>query len=76
MKEAGRCAASTVVAVLAAAVLSCGSVTGTATAVPSERPVEAAGPVTVTYVVDGDTIKVRDAGGRDNTVRLVGIDTP
>jgi micrococcal nuclease len=30
----------------------------------------------VTYVVDGDTIKVRDTGGHDSTVRLIGVDTP
>jgi len=31
---------------------------------------------TVTYVVDGDTVHVRVSGGRDERVRLIGIDTP
>ena len=30
----------------------------------------------VTRAVDGDTIHVRESGGRDVTVRLLGIDTP
>jgi micrococcal nuclease len=36
------------------------------------------GPVTaqVTHVVDGDTIDVRLAGGEEETVRYIGIDTP
>ena len=33
------------------------------------------GAATVTHVVDGDTIDVR-IGGRDERVRLIGIDTP
>ena len=33
------------------------------------------GTATVTHVVDGDTIDVR-IGGRDERVRLIGIDTP
>jgi micrococcal nuclease len=32
--------------------------------------------VTVARVVDGDTVEVRYAGGREETVRLVGVDTP
>jgi micrococcal nuclease len=31
---------------------------------------------TVTYVVDGDTVHVQVAGGREERVRLIGIDTP
>ena len=33
-------------------------------------------PATVTSVVDGDTIKVRNDVGSTITVRLIGIDTP
>lgn len=38
----------------------------------------ASGPIEgrITEVVDGDTIKVAAAGGREYTVRLIGIDTP
>src|SRR5262245_18351010 len=32
--------------------------------------------VTITHVVDGDTIKVKFADGTTDTVRLIGIDTP
>ncbi|PYE13476.1 micrococcal nuclease [Williamsia limnetica] len=43
-----------------------------ATGVPAE-----AGPeVSVTRVIDGDTIVVRTATGEDRTVRLIGVDTP
>ena len=31
---------------------------------------------TVSYVVDGDTLDIRAAGGRSERVRLIGIDTP
>jgi micrococcal nuclease len=31
---------------------------------------------TVTYVVDGDTLDVRLAGGRRERIRLIGVDTP
>ncbi len=31
---------------------------------------------TVTYVVDGDTVDVRLAGGKRERVRLIGVDTP
>jgi micrococcal nuclease len=39
---------------------------------------EPPGPLTarVTHVVDGDTIDVRLAGGDEDTVRYIGIDTP
>ncbi|HEX5587665.1 MAG TPA: thermonuclease family protein [Acidimicrobiia bacterium] len=33
-------------------------------------------PYRVSDVLDGDTIVVRRAGGRDETIRLLGIDTP
>jgi micrococcal nuclease len=44
--------------------------TGTPAAPPGEP-----GAATVTEVVDGDTIKV-DIGGHEETIRLLGIDTP
>lgn len=48
----------------------------TATAsVELTRPASAAGPYTVTRVVDGDTLHV-DVDGTDTTVRLIGVDTP
>jgi micrococcal nuclease len=40
---------------------------------PADAPTD--GRATVTQVVDGDTIDVR-IGGRDERVRLIGIDTP
>jgi micrococcal nuclease len=46
---------------------------------PSGDGVGAAGgeiPVTVTEVVDGDTIKIEYANGTRDTVRLLGVDTP
>ncbi|MGQ0617864.1 MAG: thermonuclease family protein [Acidimicrobiia bacterium] len=50
---------------------------GTAACGPSGRPGPAAGSgeATVVRVVDGDTVVVRLAG-TDETVRLIGIDTP
>ncbi len=33
-------------------------------------------PVTITSVVDGDTLKIRTAKGVDTTMRVIGIDTP
>lgn len=39
------------------------------------RPDDAAGPYAVTRVVDGDTVKV-DVDGTEQTVRLIGVDTP
>jgi micrococcal nuclease len=33
-------------------------------------------PYRVVQVLDGDTIVVRAAGGRDETIRLLGVDTP
>jgi micrococcal nuclease len=46
---------------------------GTVGCAPSDAP--AHGAATVVTVVDGDTIDVR-IGGRDERVRMVGIDTP
>jgi micrococcal nuclease len=46
-----------------------------ATDAPLARPAETAGPYTVTRVVDGDTLKV-DVDGQEQTVRLIGVDTP
>ncbi len=34
------------------------------------------GTYLVSYVDDGDTIRVRDSLGHENTVRLIGVDTP
>jgi micrococcal nuclease len=43
-------------------------------AAPSPKPVW---PATVTYVVDGDTVRVRPAGGgKPVSIRLQGIDAP
>lgn len=39
------------------------------------RAPDLSGPPTVTRVVDGDTVVVR-LGGRDETIRLLGVDTP
>ena len=41
-----------------------------------ENDAAVSGTYTVTNVVDGDTIDVRDAFGKEDRVRLVGIDTP
>lgn len=43
---------------------------------PDGVPAEAGPEVTVTRVIDGDTIVVRTTGGADRTVRLIGVDTP
>ena len=53
---------------------------GVALAAPAQAqyplmPDEVRGPVTVTKVVDGDTIRVDDNGQRQ-TIRLIGMDTP
>lgn len=45
------------------------------TACTGTRTDEPAGSAVVTHVVDGDTIDVR-IGGREERVRLIGIDTP
>ena len=66
-----------VVAGLATAVALTG---GVALAAPAHAqyplmPDQVRGPVTVTKVVDGDTIRVDDNGQRQ-TIRLIGLDTP
>ncbi|MBX0296338.1 lamin tail domain-containing protein [Haloarcula nitratireducens] len=49
----------------------------TAVGAPSAGPLpEETIEVTVTAVVDGDTIRVRYDNGTEDTVRLVGVDTP
>jgi micrococcal nuclease len=56
-----------------AAVLGVLAVAGCADAVGVDRaPIEGR----ITRIVDGDTIKVTGDGGREYTVRLLGIDTP
>lgn len=58
------------------------TVAPTATAASSAAPTEipsapsAREPATVVRVIDGDTIRVRLADGREDTVRYIGIDTP
>ena len=60
-----------VVAGLATAVALMGGVAPAAPVMPDQ----VRGPVTVTKVVDGDTIRVDDNGQRQ-TIRLIGLDTP
>jgi micrococcal nuclease len=59
--------------IVAAVALTAGACSGGGggSAVPASAP----GAATVAHVVDGDTIRVRIAG-RDERVRLIGIDTP
>jgi len=68
-----------VVVALALVVAGCGgapvSETGTPYAGAGPLPTDTV-EVTVTDVVDGDTIRVRYANGTEDTVRLVGVDTP
>jgi micrococcal nuclease len=52
-----------------------GSSSGSSTAGPPQAPSDRPGAATVTRVVDGDTVVVR-IGGHDESVRLIGIDTP
>ena len=59
-----------VVLICAVALVACGR-GGPAAPAPTAPP----GTYAVSRVVDGDTIRVR-VGGRDERVRLVGIDTP
>jgi micrococcal nuclease len=53
---------------------------GTGSARAEGSPPAGAGPggftAEIAYVVDGDTLRVREAGGELTYVRLVGIDTP
>lgn len=46
------------------------------TAAPAEDPAPALLPATVTYVVDGDTVHVALAGGKEEKVRFIGVNTP
>lgn len=46
------------------------------TPVPSPAPPEVDRTVTVERVVDGDTLKISYANGTEDTVRLIGVDTP
>lgn len=48
----------------------------TGTATPAEFDPSGTVDVTVTRVVDGDTVDVRFPDGSEDTVRLIGIDTP
>ncbi|WP_251343450.1 thermonuclease family protein [Haloplanus halophilus] len=66
---------------LAAVLLSAGCVSVTPsvdveTAAESTATPESGTTVRVTDVVDGDTVDVRFPGGRTDTVRLLGVDTP
>jgi endonuclease YncB( thermonuclease family) len=58
-----------------AAMLAVTVLTTVGTACADRAPTAAPGAATVTHVVDGDTIDVQ-IGGRDERVRLIGIDTP
>lgn len=44
--------------------------------VPSPAPPDADATVTVERVVDGDTLKISYDNGTEDTVRLIGVDTP
>jgi micrococcal nuclease len=46
------------------------------TAAPAEDPAPDLLPATVTYVVDGDTVHVTLAGGKEEKVRFIGVNTP
>lgn len=50
--------------------------TGSGASVPPEVSAGEARHATVTRVVDGDTMEVRFADGEEDTVRLIGVDTP
>lgn len=74
-------------AAVAALLTSCTTDTTDSTAAPTDTvgssitmatgvPAEAGPEVTVTRVIDGDTIVVRTTDGQDRTVRLIGVDTP
>ena len=49
---------------------------GAAEAVDASRDARAGAAAVVARLVDGDTLDVRLAGGREERVRLIGIDTP
>lgn len=60
---------------LAVSLAGCGSTTAVKAAVAGQSLVTG-DPVTVTRVVDGDTVHVVDAAGLDTTLRLIGLDSP
>jgi len=82
-----RVTASVLVLVLVLALLAAGcgaaspgsaptSEAGAAEAVDTSLDARTGAAAVVTHVVDGDTLDVRLAGGRQERVRLIGIDTP
>lgn len=67
-------ACSCIVAVSALVLASCGSATGDTTGGDTAAG-DPPGLAVVREVIDGDTVRVR-IDGRDETVRMIGIDTP
>lgn len=53
-----------------------GEAPSSSTEEPSEQEEEDSGEVVVTYVIDGDTFDIRYPDGAEDTVRLLGVDTP
>jgi micrococcal nuclease len=80
MQRRGQTAVLAVIAVVAVAGCSGVAPLPTPDAEPTTEPVVTAeGPswnVTVTRVIDGDTVEIRYANGTAETVRLLGVDTP
>ena len=80
MQRRGQTAVLAVIAVVAVAGCSGIAPSPTPDAEPTTEPfVTAEGPswnVTVTRVIDGDTVEIRYANGTAETVRLLGVDTP
>lgn len=80
MQRRGQTAVLAVIAVVAVAGCSGIAPSPTPDAEPTTEPVVTAeGPswnVTVTRVIDGDTVEIRYANGTAETVRLLGVDTP
>lgn len=68
-------ALAVVLALAAGAGSACGGGRSTSSSQSAAGPAAAAGAATMVRVVDGDTIMVR-IGGRNDRVRLLGIDTP
>ncbi|WP_336000858.1 lamin tail domain-containing protein [Halorientalis halophila] len=68
--------AALVVLVLTAGCVGLSPDTQSAPEPPEDADLAASYPVTVTAVVDGDTIKIRFENGTQDTVRLLGVDTP
>jgi micrococcal nuclease len=52
------------------------SPTGSPTTDTGEQSLARGATVTITHVTDGDTMDVRFSDGREETVRLLGVDTP